>query len=80
MYRSLHMTWLLLMLTVALMSLTVLYLKNQPGFAAIIMGLSAIKFLLVAFYFMDMKKANSAWKSLLILFTVTLSAAVVFML
>ena len=30
-----------------------------------IIGLSAIKFLLVAFQFMELKKAHSAWKAIL---------------
>lgn len=42
----------------------------------IIMGLSAIKFLLVAFQFMELKKANSFWKVSL---TVALSL-IVFMI
>jgi len=37
-------------------------------FAFIILGLSFLKFIGVAFYFMELKKANSFWKVLLICF------------
>ncbi len=42
---------------------------NDGYFAAmLILILSAVKFFSVAFQFMDMKRANSFWKSLIILF------------
>jgi hypothetical protein len=36
----------------------------------LIMGISAIKFLLVSFQFMELKKANSFWKVVVLLFWV----------
>jgi hypothetical protein len=50
---------ILLTITTALISnLTTI----SSAVVSIIMGLSAIKFLLVAFQFMELKKANSFWK------------------
>jgi heme/copper-type cytochrome/quinol oxidase subunit 4 len=51
-----------------LTTLTALF-SNSEGLkyvAFIIMGLSGIKFFLVAFQFMELKKANNTWKGLLI--------------
>ncbi len=71
--------WIVLMLTVALMSAAMIYAKSWPGLAAAIMGFSVAKFLLVAFYFMDMKGANVAWKAILIAFSGLLGAVVILM-
>jgi len=38
--------------------------------AAIILGLSAIKFMLVAFQFMELKKANPFWKFLIVIYLI----------
>ncbi|HQE35293.1 MAG TPA: cytochrome C oxidase subunit IV family protein [Flavobacterium alvei] len=38
----------------------------SKGIAFLILGISVIKFLLVAFQFMELKKANSFWKISLI--------------
>jgi heme/copper-type cytochrome/quinol oxidase subunit 4 len=37
---------------------------------AIILGLSAIKFILVAFQFMELKKANPFWKFLVVIYLI----------
>ncbi|RBL91697.1 hypothetical protein [Chitinophaga flava] len=75
MFRILNTTWILLMLAVAIMTAVVLY--KQP--LALIMCLSAIKFMLVAFNFMDMARAHTAWKTLLLLFIAILSLVVIVM-
>jgi hypothetical protein len=58
------------MLSVLLMSLSVIYFKHAPEFIFVIFALSAIKFLLVAFQFMDMKNAHPFWKTILTLFII----------
>ncbi|WP_339918686.1 cytochrome C oxidase subunit IV family protein [uncultured Flavobacterium sp.] len=67
MKKSLLVTYgLLIVLTI-----TTALISNSTSFSnvavALIMGLSGIKFLLVAFQFMELKKANSAWKYTLII-------------
>jgi heme/copper-type cytochrome/quinol oxidase subunit 4 len=62
MKKSLIFTYgLLILLTV-----TTALISNATAISKIvislIMGLSAIKFILVAFQFMELKKANSFWK------------------
>lgn len=44
--------------------------------AMLIVILSAIKFFLVFFQFMDMKHANSFWKTMIIIFLVAFTGAV----
>ncbi len=44
--------------------------------AFVIMALSGIKFILVAFQFMELKKAHSLWKGLLIGFLAVFVAAI----
>ena len=43
---------------------------NLSWIALLILGLSAVKFLLVAFQFMELKKAHTAWKFLIISYLV----------
>lgn len=54
-----YATLLLLTLTTALIA-TLITVSRVA--AVLIMGISAIKFLLVAFQFMELKKGNSFWK------------------
>ncbi|GEM_PF-799327 len=50
---------------------------NNLYFAAmLILALSAVKFFLVFFQFMDMKHANSFWKAFIIVFLVGFTGAV----
>ncbi len=79
MFLTLRTNWIILMLAVVLMSATVLYARTWSGFAAVIMVLSVLKFLLVAFYFMEMSKAHPAWRAILTVFAVIVAAAVVLM-
>jgi hypothetical protein len=65
---SVHITGALLLVLVFTMSLSAIYLKGNPILINVIFALSAFKFLLVAFQFMEMKKANSFWKVILVLF------------
>jgi len=61
--------WLYL-LTLA-SALTSAYLYGWKFFVTLILSLSAIKFLLVAFQFMEMKKAHAFWKFFIIFYIVT---------
>ena len=68
----------------AVLTITTAFFSNYSDViryvALIILLLSAIKFLLVAFQFMELKKANALWKTLiiliLILFVATISAVI----
>lgn len=56
-------------LLIALTLLTAFFSKNYEGanyITTVILGLSIIKFLLISFQFMELKKANVFWKILLI--------------
>lgn len=46
------------------------------GIALVIMGLATTKLLLVAFQFMELRKAHIFWKSSLVIFSITFSLAV----
>jgi len=50
---------------------------SGKNLAIIVMGIAAIKFLGIGFQFMELKKANSAWKAIFIGFVVVLSSLVV---
>ena len=65
---SLKTTWVLLMLLVIIMSVFALKFNTHSNFWFVILGLSGLKFLLVAFQFMEMKSANGFWKVLLVLY------------
>jgi|JI10StandDraft_1071094.scaffolds.fasta_scaffold05680_9 hypothetical protein len=65
---SLKTTWVLLMLLVIIMSVFALKFNTHSNFWLVILGLSGLKFLLVAFQFMEMKSANGFWKVLLVLY------------
>lgn len=65
-YISLKTTWFLLMLLVVIMSFFALNFKTHTHFWWIILGLSGLKFLLVAFQFMEMKLANGFWKVIIV--------------
>ena len=67
--KDIYTLGLLIVLTI----LTAFFSNNFSSFKYItltILGLSAIKFLLVAFNFMELKKANSFWKFLIIAFLI----------
>jgi len=76
MARSIHLTWVSLMMLAGLMSGSVFFQRENPRSAPLLVALSAMKFLLVAFFFMEMHKANAVWRVLLIAFAGILSAAV----
>ena len=67
--KDIYTLGLLIILTI----LTAFFSTNFSGFKYItltILGLSVIKFLLVAFNFMELKKANSFWKFSIIVFLI----------
>ena len=66
---------LLYILTIAT-ALISTYYYGLSTFVAIILGLSAIKFMLVAFQFMEMKRANGFWKFIIIFYLVVFVGAV----
>ncbi|POY38185.1 hypothetical protein C3L50_13045 [Flavobacterium alvei] len=67
MKKSFIFTYFLLLLLTVSTALIASSGTISKGFVFLIMGISAIKFLLVAFQFMELKKANSFWKVSLIL-------------
>jgi heme/copper-type cytochrome/quinol oxidase subunit 4 len=67
MKKSFIYTFILLLLLTLSTALIASSGKISKGAVFLIMGISAIKFLLVAFQFMELKKANSFWKVSLIL-------------
>ncbi len=79
MRSTLTTTWLLLMFLVILMSLFAHFEPHSSFFWTVILGLSGLKFLLVAFQFMEMKRANSFWKVFLVLFVVLFIALLLFL-
>ncbi|RUA12078.1 MAG: hypothetical protein DSY82_02200 [Flavobacteriia bacterium] len=58
---------IVLTLTTAIFSTHLNHLKYVT---VIILGLSAIKFMLVAFQFMELKKANPFWKSIIVIYLI----------
>jgi heme/copper-type cytochrome/quinol oxidase subunit 4 len=67
MKKSFIFTYILLILLTAATALVSTSSAISKTAIFLIMGISAIKFLLVAFQFMELKKANSFWKISLIL-------------
>ncbi len=61
-------TLILLYVLTTTTALVSAYLYGWQYFVWLILGLSALKFLLVAFNFMEMKKANSFWKFFIVFY------------
>nr|WP_315147969.1 cytochrome C oxidase subunit IV family protein [uncultured Flavobacterium sp.] len=62
MKKSFIFTYFLLLILTVSTALISSSCTISKGLVFLIMGISAIKFLLVAFQFMELKKANSFWK------------------
>ena len=78
--KSLNQTFILLMiLTIFTIILTYISIDSSVKMFLIILLFSA-KFLLVAFYFMELKLANSFWKIALTAFLVVINSIVVLLL
>jgi hypothetical protein len=77
MKKSLIFTYLFLILLTIVTAVISNSISISRIVVALIMGFSAIKFLLVAFQFMDLKKANSFWKISLSLVLVLLFLLIV---
>jgi hypothetical protein len=58
------------------MSATAFYLKGYFYFTELILGLSALKFLIVAFQFMEVKKAHILWKIAIITIAIIIPGAI----
>ena len=63
-------TLILLYILTTVTALVSAYLYGWKFFVFTILGLSAIKFMLVAFDFMEMKKAHSFWKFFIVFYLV----------
>ena len=70
---TLQKTWLILLILMVLMSLFAYYFKINPYFWHIILLFSGLKFWLVAFWFMEMRKAHILWKLILLIYVVFLA-------
>ncbi|MGV8994117.1 MAG: cytochrome C oxidase subunit IV family protein [Flavobacterium sp.] len=64
---TLNSTYLFLIVLIILTALTATFAKASIV-VPVIMGLSLVKFWLVAFQFMELKKANIFWRALIIVF------------
>ncbi len=71
-----NLTWALLM--VLTIGAGLLSRATTDYTIPIILLLAAVKFFAVAFYFMEMRLANSFWKMIIIALIVVFSAAVLF--
>lgn len=75
MEKTYNITWLILIL---LTTVAILLSKIEMANASIIvLGLSFLKFVGVAFYFMELKNANVFWKVLLVVFLAGLLTTIV---
>lgn len=74
MERTFNITWLAL---IGLTILSAVFANMDLAYVAIlILGLSLLKFIGVAFFFMELKKANAFWKFLLVAFLTLLLVVV----
>jgi heme/copper-type cytochrome/quinol oxidase subunit 4 len=69
-------TIIYLYILTVIMALASHYLYGISIFVTLILGLSSIKFMLVAFQFMEMKKANGFWKFFIVFYLVIFVSAV----
>lgn len=74
MERTFNITWLVL---IGLTVLSAIFANMDLAYVAIlILGLSFLKFIGVAFFFMELKKANAFWRVLLLAFLALLFVVV----
>lgn len=74
MERTFNITWILL---IVLTIITAVFSSLEMKYVAIvILGLALLKFIGVAFFFMELKKANVFWRILLVGFLVLLLTTV----
>ncbi|HPE82479.1 MAG: cytochrome C oxidase subunit IV family protein [Aequorivita sp.] len=74
MERTFNATWLVL---IVLTIISAVFANLDFAYAAlIILGLSFLKFIGVAFFFMELKRANVFWRVLLVAFVVLLLTVV----
>ncbi|CAM3373961.1 cytochrome C oxidase subunit IV family protein [Aequorivita lipolytica] len=70
MERTFNITWLIL---IVLTIITAVFANIGSAYVtSIILGLSFLKIIGVAFFFMELKKANAFWKVLLVAFVALL--------
>lgn len=79
MKKSFVITYGLLLLFTLTTALLATYFSMSQLSVALIMGVSSIKFLLVAYQFMELKKAHSLWKTSVLLTVGLLFLVLVFM-
>jgi hypothetical protein len=72
-------TWFLLILLVISTTFFTYFFKSNPYFWEFVLILSGLKFVLVAFIFMELKKANTFWK-IFILFFISIFIAILLLL
>ncbi len=72
-------TWFLLMLLVISTTICTFFYKSNQYFWELVLLLSGLKFILVAFFFMELKKAHVFWK-IFILFYIFLFATLLLLL
>ena len=73
---TLNATYILILGLVVAMSVFAVYFKGYPAFGAVILGFSGLKFWLVVFQYMDMKKAHAFWKIFAVLFVLVFIAVI----
>jgi len=74
MERTFNITWLIL---IVLTIISAVFANMDTTYtASIVLGLSFLKFIGVAFFFMELKKANAFWKVLLVAFLALLLVVV----
>ncbi|MDG1040538.1 MAG: cytochrome C oxidase subunit IV family protein [Polaribacter sp.] len=66
--KNLLSTWILLIALTLLVVFFSLFFDGENYLATIILLISALKFLAISFYFMEMKKAHVFWKTTIIVF------------
>jgi hypothetical protein len=69
-------TIVILFILTTIMALSAHYAYGLSFFVTLILGLSAIKFILVVFQFMEMKNANGFWKFFIIFYLIAFVSVV----
>ncbi|RXP56151.1 hypothetical protein EC396_07710 [Lutibacter sp. HS1-25] len=72
--------WVVLIIITLLAAFTAQTLVHSNFIIHVILTFSAIKFLLVSFYFMEIKKAHAFWKASLIIFVLIFLTTTLFVI
>lgn len=77
--KNLFLIWITLVVFTITVVFASTFLVGKNHFPVIILLISSIKFIAIAYYFMELKKAHVFWKTILIIYLVLFLLSIYFL-